>query len=65
MWKLRIGILVISGALGLGLSSVAWAHGGGESNPGELWIDGTGSLGGSGGATDPHLACRGERERLV
>jgi hypothetical protein len=57
MWKLRIGVLVISGALGLGSSSAAWAAGGGDSNRGDVWLDNAGQPAGPGHEMDPHLAC--------
>ncbi len=57
MWKLRIGVLVSSGALGLGLSSAASAARGGDSNRGDVWLDSIGQPAGPGHEMDPHLAC--------
>lgn len=38
MWKLRIGVLVTSGALGLAVSSPAWAAGSGNQNDGKIRV---------------------------
>jgi hypothetical protein len=52
MWKLRIGALVASGAVVLGLSSGAWADGG----AGEVWLGSAGEP--PAHMTDTHLACQ-------
>jgi hypothetical protein len=52
MWKLRIGALVASGAVVLGLSSGAWADGG----AGEVWLGSAGEP--PAHTTDTHLACQ-------
>lgn len=58
MWKLRIGVLVTSGLMALGLSSSAWADQGGHSDGGDVWLDNVGQPAGPGHEMDPHLACQ-------
>jgi hypothetical protein len=58
MWKLRIGGVVTSGVLALGLSPAAWAMSGGDANAGDVWVDNVGQAAGPGHEMDPHLACQ-------
>jgi hypothetical protein len=60
-WKLRAGVLAVSGLCALGASSAALASPGtaaeGNGNAGDVWTDNVGQPSGPGHEQDPHLQC--------